>query len=418
WTTNGDGAFDDATLLAATYTPGAADIVAGTATLTITTDDPPGPCPAASDGMILTINPGATASAGADATICEGSPFTLSGAIGGSATNSTWSTAGDGTFDNVALLAATYTPGAGDIAAGTITLIITTNDPDGAGPCLAVSDDMILTINPTATTNAGADATICEGSTHTLAGSIGGSATSSTWTTSGDGTFDNVALLTGTYTPGAADIAAGSITLTITTNDPDGAGPCLPETDDMILTINPAATANAGTDATICEGSSFTLSGSIGGSATSLTWTTAGDGSFDNPALPAATYTPGAGDIAAGIVTLTITTDDPDGEGPWVVAIDDMILTISPAATANAGANATICEGSTHTMAGSIGGSATSSTWSTSGDGTFDNAALLAATYTPGVADIAGGSVTLTITTDDPDGAGPCLAVSDDMILT
>ena len=86
------------------------------------------------------------------------------------------------------------------------------------------------------------------------------------------------------------------------------------------------------------------------------------------------------------------------------------------AASDDAAPDAAICEGNTHTLAGSIGGGATSSTWSTSGDGTFDNATLLNATYTPGTADIAAGSVTLTLTTDDP--AGPCTAVSDDMVLT
>ncbi|MFC3877939.1 T9SS type A sorting domain-containing protein, partial [Winogradskyella maritima] len=39
-----------------------------------------------------------------------------------------------------------YTPGSGDIAAGTVDLTYTTNDPDG--PCDAKSDDLTVTINP------------------------------------------------------------------------------------------------------------------------------------------------------------------------------------------------------------------------------------------------------------------------------
>ena len=89
-------------------------------------------------------------------------------------TASIWTTSGDGAFDNVLLLAAVYTPGAGDIGAGTVTLTITTDDP--SGPCLAVSDDMVLTIDAAATTSAGADQTICEGTTITLAGTFGGGA--------------------------------------------------------------------------------------------------------------------------------------------------------------------------------------------------------------------------------------------------
>jgi hypothetical protein len=73
-----------------------------------------------------------------------------------------------------------------------------------------------------------------------MAGSIGGSAATGTWTTSGTGTFNpNATTLNAVYTPSAADIAAGTVTLTLTTNDPDGAGPCTAAVDTMILTIKP-----------------------------------------------------------------------------------------------------------------------------------------------------------------------------------
>ena len=36
------------------------------------------------------------------------------------------------------------------------------------------------------------------------------------WTTSGDGTFDDDALLNATYTPGTGDIGNGLVTLTLT----------------------------------------------------------------------------------------------------------------------------------------------------------------------------------------------------------
>ncbi|MBN4072205.1 hypothetical protein JYT14_00595, partial [Flavobacteriales bacterium AH-315-E23] len=219
---------------------------------------------------------------------CSGSTHTLAGVIGGGASTLLWTNgAGDGVFDDATLAAATYTPGAGDITAGTVTLTITTDDP--AGPCGTATDFMVLTINGIATTSAGADATICAGSTHTLAGVFGGGASSITWTNgAGDGVFDDATLPAATYTPGAGDIAGGTVTLTITTNDPDGVGPCVVATDFMILTINPIATASAGADATICEGSTHTLVGTIGGSASTLLWTNgAGDGVFDNASLPA-----------------------------------------------------------------------------------------------------------------------------------
>ena len=111
-------------------------------------------------------------------------------------------------------------------------------------------DSMILSINPAAIVDAGSNDSICEGSTYTLSGVMGGSASSITWTTSGSGTFDNDTLLSATYTPSVSDITAGNVTLTITTNDPDGLGPCPTITDDMILTINLFASVDAGVDDT------------------------------------------------------------------------------------------------------------------------------------------------------------------------
>ena len=410
WTTSGTGTFSLATSATAVYTPSAADIAAGTVTLTLTTNDPAGPCPFVTSTMVLTINPAATVAAGSNATICSGSTYTLAGSIGGSAASSTWTTSGTGTFNNAALLGAIYTPSAADIAAGTVTLTLTTNDP--AGPCGAVTSSLVLTINPLPTVTAGAAATICSGSTYTLAGTMGGGATSVTWTTSGTGTFSNATIVNPIYTPSAADIAAGSVTLTITTNDP--AGPCSFVTANMVLTINPAATAAAGSNSTICSGSTFTLAGVIGGGGTSSTWTTSGTGTFNNAALLGAIYTPSAADIAAGTVTLTLTTNDP--AGPCPAATSSLVLTINPIPTVTAGANATICSGSTYTLAGTMGGGATSITWTTTGTGTFSLATSLTAVYTPSAADIAAGTVVLTITTNDP--AGPCSFVTDALTLT
>ena len=80
------------------------------------------------------------------------------------------------------------------------------------------------------------------------------------------------------YTPGASDIAAGTVTLKITSDNP--AGPCLVIADSMVLTINPVATVSAGGPDVICSGSTYTLSGVLGGGASSITWTSTGGGSF------------------------------------------------------------------------------------------------------------------------------------------
>ena len=410
WTTSGDGTFDDPSSLTAIYTPGTNDLAAGTVTLTLTTDDPVGPCVEADDTVVITIEPEATVEAGSPQIVCEGDDVTLAGAIGGSAASGSWSTPGDGTFNNNAALNAIYTPGPNDIAAGTVTLTLTTDDP--AGTCPAVSDDVAITVSSPATVDAGSPQSVCAGTAATLAGVIGGSAGSATWSTAGDGTFDNSSLLNAVYTPGANDLAAGTITLTLTSDDP--AGPCGPVSDDVVITIDPAATVDAGTPQTICSDGAVTLAGAFGGSAGSASWTTSGDGTFDNATALNAVYTPGANDLTAGSVTLTLTTNDPAGACPPVS--DNVVININPIPAVDAGTAQTICAGNTATLAGVIGGGAGSATWSTSGDGAFNNASLLNAIYTPGTNDLTAGTVTLTLTSDDP--AGPCLAATDDVAIT
>ncbi len=84
------------------------------------------------------------------------------------------------------------------------------------------------------TVNAGADINSCAGTPVLLSGSIGGSATTATWTRSGTGTFDNASLLNATYTPSAADESAGTVTLTLTVA---ANGSCPQVQDQLILTI-------------------------------------------------------------------------------------------------------------------------------------------------------------------------------------
>src|SRR5262249_56516951 len=92
----------------------AGEITPGTVSVTRSSDDPAGPCPAVNDSMVITINPVAIVNAGPDQTVCADSPaVTLAGSIGGSASSATW-TGGAGTFSptNTALNAI-YTPTAG-----------------------------------------------------------------------------------------------------------------------------------------------------------------------------------------------------------------------------------------------------------------------------------------------------------------
>ena len=234
----GTGTFNpNANTLNAVYTPSATEIAAGSVELTLTTNDPAGPCPPAIDKMKIFINPVATVNAGADQTACSASPtVTLAGIVGGSATTGTWS-GGTGVFNpNANTLNATYTLSTAEIAAGFVELTLTTNDPEG--PCPPVNDKVRITVTSDATVNAGPDQQVCASDPAvSLAGIVGGGATSGTWS-GGTGTFSpNANTLNAVYTPSAAEIAAGFADLVLTTNDPEG--PCNAATDAMRITIHP-----------------------------------------------------------------------------------------------------------------------------------------------------------------------------------
>ena len=398
----------------ATYTPTAAEIAAGGVTLTLVVTPAAGPCAPANDAVRISYQPAATANAGADQVVCASNALVqLAGVVGGSATGGTW-TGGAGIFTpNAATLNATYLPSAGEIAAGGVTLTLETNDP--LGPCGASQDQVHVTIAPGATADAGPDQAACANAPAVvLAGVIGGGGATGTWS-GGAGSFNpGKTALNATYTPTAAEIAAGGVTLTLTSNDP--AGPCGPAFDTMRITLNPAATANAGADQLVCASSPLVqLAGTVGGGASSGTWS-GGAGTFNpNASALNATYLPSAGEIAAGGVTLTLTSNDP--AGPCGTFADQVRITINPAAIANAGPDQVVCASSPAVqLSGVIGGGATGGVWS-GGAGSFSpKNTTLNATYTPTAGEIAAGGVTLTLTANDP--AGPCPPVGDAMHVT
>lgn len=166
-------------------------------------------------------------SAGNDQNVCETGTVQLMGTANGT-TGWTWTTSGDGTFDDNTILNPVYTPGAGDIAAGTVTLTITSAVP-------VSNDSMVVTLFEVATADAGPDQTTEGQRPIQLAGSIGGSATTGTWS-GGTGTFDDVTALDAIYTPSEAEaLAGGNVVLTLTSDDPDG--PCPPASDTMTLSV-------------------------------------------------------------------------------------------------------------------------------------------------------------------------------------
>jgi hypothetical protein len=406
WSTSGIGTFiPNNTTLNAIYRPDPSE-AGQTVTLTITTNDPPGPCGPVSDNVNITIEYAPIVNAGLDKIICESDVVVMSDATsGGSTASVTWS-GGLGVWSNVNDLNASYTPAASEIGTSVI-LTITTNDP--AGPCNAISDQVRITIQKAPEVNAGADKQVCEGGSILIAdATTGGSTTSVTWS-GGLGTFSpNVNTLNATYTPTAAEVGT-TVTLTITTN---AIGPCAAVSDQIDITVNDAPEVNAGLDKIICESDVVVMSDATsGGSTASVTWS-GGLGVWSNVNDLNASYTPAASEIGTSVI-LTITTNDP--AGPCNAISDQVRITIQKAPEVNAGADKQVCEGGSILIAdATTGGSTTSVTWS-GGLGTFSpNVNTLNATYTPTAAEV-GTTVTLTITTN---AIGPCAAVSDQIDIT
>lgn len=121
-------------ILTYTYTGPAGCVVSDTALVNVIT------CTSCS------VSP--VANAGADITSCNSGAVQLNGSISGSATSAFWVSNGTGTFSpNMNALNASYIPSSQDLANGLIRLILTTNDPDGTGPCVADKDTMFVTFS-------------------------------------------------------------------------------------------------------------------------------------------------------------------------------------------------------------------------------------------------------------------------------
>lgn len=271
---------------------------------------------------LVTVNAPVTADAGPDAASCAASPrVQLAGLVTGGAASWSGGTGAlsPGRSDPLAL----YTPSAAEVAAGGVTLTLTSSDP--AGPCPPVSDQVTITIDPVTIVNAGPDQVVCASNPRAqLQGSVTGVVSGGTWS-GGAGMFSpSASALNATYTPTASEIAAGSVTLTLTSAV--SGRPCPPASDRMTILINPVATVNAGPDQVTCAATpAVQLAGSVGGSATGGTWSGGGGTFVPNASTLNATYTPTPGEVLARGVTLALTTNDP--AGPCGPGSDQMRIT-------------------------------------------------------------------------------------------
>jgi gliding motility-associated-like protein len=301
------------------------------------------------------------------------------------------------------------TPSGDEIAFGYVNLKLTAYPKTG---CSGTVETVIkVNLQPKPIISAGSIITNCITASPVIL-NFGASvvpATTFYWTENGSGTITaNATALQPTYTPGPGEI--GDITFTLHATNPS---PCTGETTATVkLSLIPQPTVNAGTDATVCNGTAYNLLNANATNSSTILWeaftsiarTNPADGIFTSNNIENPTYTPGTIDKTRGSVYLFM-----KATNSCSIVDDYMVLTIAPGVGVYAGALASICESTTsYTLQDATDDNATSYLWTSSDNlngssssgyvgGTFNTDSTLKSIYTPSANDVALGHVYLTL---------------------
>ncbi len=242
------------------------------------------------DSILVTINTLPSVQAGSDITICAGQSVTLSGS---GAYSYSWNL---GVFNGTSF-----------VPSATATYTVTGTDING---CTS-TDQVIVTVYTLPNVQAGTDVSVCAGQSVTLSGS-GGAFYSWTLGVSNGNSF----------------VPGSTATYTLTGTDVNG---CV-NTDQVTVTVNPLPNVQAGTDQTICNGQSVTLSGS---GASTYSWNLG--------------VTDGTSFVPSATATYTVTGTDING----CTSTDQVIVTVNALPSVQAGTDVTVCNGQSVTLSGS-----------------------------------------------------------------
>lgn len=267
-------------------------------------------------------------------TVCSGDQITLTASsING----------GTITWDNGVMNGVPFVPA----SSGNITYTASSSNSNDCG----FSTNIL--VNPLPAVNAGTDVAICNGESVVL-----------TATGTGSFTWDNSVVQATSFTP------LSTLTYTVTAFD----GTCS-ETDNVVVTVNDLPIVNGGSDVTVCDGESVTLTASGTGT---FTW--------DNSVIQATPFTP-----AVGSMNYTVTADNGN-----CIATDEVTVLVNSLPTVDGGADQTICNGESVTL-----------TATGTGAILWDNSVSQGIPFSPV------GTLTYTVTIDD----GNC-ASSDEVMVT
>ncbi len=333
--------------------------------------------------------------AGNDTALCVyNGNIQLHGTVSGSTTTGIWSTMGDGSFDDPTNLNANYTFGSQDQANGNVILILTSTSSNS--PCTPVSDTIkINLLPPDDATFTYPTGTFCQT----------GSSVTPTINTPG-GTFSvspsglDIDPSTGTINPQNSN--TGTYTVTYTTN-----GNC-PNSYSMDITITTGFSADFHYDSDeYCQAGSNPLPiYDNGGSAGTFSANPSGIQFVNNST--------GEIDLASSAPGTYIVRNYIASSGGCAAAEDFDTITVYEAPHISIGNNIEVCGADPIELDAHLSGSATSVTWTTTGNGSFSSTTDTVTYYTPDNSDY-NTTVIITATTNDP--AGPCDAATAQLSL-
>ncbi|MFH1297237.1 MAG: gliding motility-associated C-terminal domain-containing protein [Bacteroidota bacterium] len=244
----------------------------------------------------------------------------------------------------------------------------------------------VTVIQPPAA-SAGPGETICQGTAFTITGATATGFTSLHWISNGTGNLEDAGSLSPTYIPGTGE--TGAIILTLIAENP----PCQADSSSMTLWIEAAVTVDAGPDLNSCFITPVSMEGATASHFQSLQWSTSGTGSFDDPSFLHPHYFPSSEDLNSGVVTLTMTAF---ATQPCTDESDNMQVTFSSPPAGDAGADASICEGTGYQVTGAVADHFSALLWEHDGAGFLEGANTISPIYMPASGE--SGSVTLTLT--------------------
>jgi len=199
-------------------------------------------------------------------------------------------------------------------------------------------------------------------------------------------------------------VGVGSYSVTVF----DNTG-CPPTTATAVVnSFTLPITANAGPAQTLCKFSPIvSLNGSVNIASGGI-WS-GGNGSFTpSTTVLNATYIPTPAEVSTGSVQLHLTTTGNSGCPPGNSNVN---VFFQNQATVNAGPDKTVCyNNAVASFTGSVAGFSASPLWSTLGSGAFSNPTSSITNYTPSVADLNSGTVSIVLNSTNN---GACPAVSD-----